>query len=107
MILGTGGAAKAVEFVLRENGVDYKNVSRESSANNLSYDQLTPALIKENTLLINTTPLGMYPNIDEFPILPYDAITPKHFLFDLVYNPAKNSVLEKRRRKRSDDSKWL
>jgi len=95
LVLGTGGAAKAVEFVLRKTGIDYKHVSRHPSANIFSYEQLTPEVIEKNTLIINTTPLGMYPNITEFPPLPYEAITEKHLLFDLVYNPAKTLFLRK------------
>jgi len=95
LILGTGGAAKAIGFVLKKNGLHYKNVSRYSSEKNLSYNQLTPAIIKENTLIINTTPLGMYPNIAEAPPLPYEALTQKHFLFDLTYNPEKTTFLRK------------
>jgi shikimate dehydrogenase len=95
LVLGTGGAAKAVEFVLRKKGIDYKHVSRYASGNNFSYEQLSPELIEKNTLIINTTPLGMYPNVAEFPPLPYEAITGKHLLFDLIYNPAKTLFLEK------------
>jgi shikimate dehydrogenase len=95
LVLGTGGAAKAVEFVLRKTGIDYKHVSRHPSANIFSYKQLIPEVIEKNTLIINTTPLGMYPNITEFPPLPYEAITEKHLLFDLVYNPAKTLFLRK------------
>jgi len=95
LILGTGGASKAIEFVLRKNGLHYKYVSRYVSANNLSYGQLTPAIIRENTLIINTTPLGMYPNIEAAPPLPYEGLTQKHFLFDLTYNPEKTLFLQK------------
>ncbi|MFI5186909.1 MAG: shikimate dehydrogenase family protein [Chitinophagales bacterium] len=95
LILGTGGAAKAVEFVFKKNNIHYKLVSRQSSGKNLLYDQLTPEIIKENTLIINTTPLGMYPDIDGLPSLPYEAVTPKHFLFDLIYNPEKTLFLAK------------
>ncbi len=95
LILGTGGAAKAVEFVLRKIGIHYKYVSRYPSVKNLSYEQLTPDLVKKNTLIINTTPLGMYPKVTEAPPLLYDAITQKHFLFDLIYNPEKTLFLKK------------
>jgi len=95
LILGTGGAAKAVEFVLRKRKIHYKYVSRYPSVKNLSYEQLTPAMIKEYSLIINTSPLGMYPKITEAPPLPYQAITEKHFLFDLIYNPEKTLFLKK------------
>ena len=94
LILGTGGAAKAVEFVLRKNGISYKKISRQLSANNFIYEQLTPDIVKESMLIINTTPMGMYPNTNETPALPYEAITPKHFLFDLIYNPEKTLFLK-------------
>lgn len=95
LILGMGGAAKAVQFALEKLNVEYKNVSRKPTENSLSYAQLTPAIIAEHKLIINTTPLGMYPNVAVFPIIPYDALTPEHFLFDLIYNPAKTLFLQK------------
>jgi len=94
LILGTGGAAKAVEFVLKKNGISYKKVSRQFSENNFIYEQLTPGIVKESMLIINTTPMGMYPNTNEIPPLPYEAITSKHFLFDLIYNPEKTLFLK-------------
>lgn len=95
LILGTGGAAKAVEYVLKMRRIPYKYVSRYPSVKNFSYEQLTPSIIGQHTLIINTSPLGMYPKITEAPPLPYDAITEKHFLFDLIYNPEKTLFLKK------------
>jgi shikimate dehydrogenase len=95
LILGTGGAAKAVEFVLHKLGIVYKHVSRKPSVSAYSYEQLTPAIIADHTLIINTTPLGMYPAITEAPPIPYHAITAGHYLFDLIYNPAKTLFLQK------------
>jgi shikimate dehydrogenase len=95
LVLGTGGAAKAIEYVLKTNGIGYKTVSRQPSDKNLSYDQLNTAVISEYELIINTTPLGMYPKINEAPPLPYEAITSRHFLFDLTYNPEKTLFLKK------------
>jgi shikimate dehydrogenase len=95
LILGTGGAAKAVEFVLHKLKIAYKYVSRKPSARSYSYEQLTPAIIAANTLIINTTPLGMYPAITEAPPIPYESLTPAHYLFDLIYNPAKTLFLQK------------
>jgi len=95
LILGTGGAAKAVEFVLKKNHIHYTYVSRRHSKNNVTYEQLTPAVLEEHKLIINTTPVGMYPKVNEILPLPFEAITSKHFLFDLVYNPAKTSFLKK------------
>lgn len=95
LVLGTGGAAKAVQFVLRNLGIRYKNVSRKPSVYSYSYEQVSPAVIAEYPLIINTTPLGMYPNLAEAAPLPYEALTPAHYLYDLVYNPAKTLFLQK------------
>ena len=95
LILGTGGAAKAVEYSLRQLNVSYKYVSRKPSAKSFSYEQLTEPLMQEYTLIINTTPLGMHPNIVEAPQIPYHSLTPRHYLFDLIYNPEKTLFLQK------------
>jgi shikimate dehydrogenase len=100
LILGTGGAAKAVEYVLRKLGISYQYVSRQGRAEAdkpaiLSYEQIDAEVLRTHTLLINTTPLGMYPKTEECPPLPYDAITPSHYLYDLVYNPARTLFLRK------------
>lgn len=95
LILGTGGAAKAVEYSLRQLNISYHYVSRKPSAQNFSYEQLTDDLMQEYTLIINTTPLGMYPNIVEAPQIPYHVLTSKHYLFDLIYNPGKTLFLQK------------
>ena len=95
LILGTGGAAKAVEFVLKKNQIHYTYVSRRRSQNNITYEQLTPSVLEKNKLIINTTPVGMYPKVKEILPLPFEAITPKHFLFDLIYNPPKTLFLRK------------
>ena len=95
LILGTGGAAKAVEYSLRQLNILYKYVSRKPSAKSFSYEQLTDNLMQEYLLVINTSPLGMHPNIVEAPQIPYHALTPKHYLFDLIYNPEKTLFLQK------------
>lgn len=95
LILGTGGAAKAVEFVLQKLGIRFKYVSRKPTAYNYSYEMLTPAIIADHLLIINTTPLGMYPAVNEAPPVPYEALTPVHYLFDVVYNPEKTLFLQK------------
>jgi shikimate dehydrogenase len=95
LILGTGGAAKAVEYVLAELGIQYVYVSRIASAKSISYADITPSLLATHTLIINTTPLGMYPAIEECPPIPYDYLTANHYLFDLIYNPAKTLFLKK------------
>lgn len=92
LILGTGGAAKSVAFVLEKLNIEYRFVSRKASPQNLSYEQVTPAILANHLLIVNTTPLGMFPHVDEIPFLLYDELTPNHFLFDLIYNPAKTSL---------------
>jgi shikimate dehydrogenase len=97
LILGTGGAAKAVEYVLQERGIEYRFVSRRPrpSTNDIDYAAVDAALLATYTLLINTTPLGMHPHVDDCPPLPYEAITPRHYLFDLIYNPARTLFLRR------------
>ncbi|MCU0429057.1 MAG: shikimate dehydrogenase [Cytophagaceae bacterium] len=92
LILGTGGASKAVKAALEALGISYTEVSSSGKAA-LSYDQLTESVIGEHRLLINTTPLGMYPKGETFPQLPYEAITSSHFAFDLVYNPLETTFM--------------
>jgi len=95
LILGTGGSAKAVKYVLDKYDIKYKKVSRKPSADSYSYEQLTRSIISKYKLIINTTPLGMFPNIVEAPPIPYEFLTSEHFLFDLIYNPAKTLFLKK------------
>lgn len=95
LVLGTGGAAKAVAFVLEKLNIEYRFVSRKTSSQNLVYEQITPAIISEHLLIINTTPLGMLQHVPELPLLPYNALTSKHYLFDLIYNPARTLFLKK------------
>ncbi len=98
LILGTGGAAAAVEWVMKNLNIEYKFVSRTQSENfdatYIAYNELTPELIASHTLIINTSPLGMYPNVNEAPAIQYDAITSKHHLFDLIYNPTETLFLK-------------
>lgn len=93
LILGTGGVSKAVQFILKKIGMSCRYVSRKPGVNNFSYEQLTPSVMEEYTLIVNTTPLGMYPNITEAPPIPYQALTPRHYLFDMVYNPERTLFL--------------
>jgi len=95
LILGTGGAAKAVDFVLNKLGIRVKYVSRKPSIRHFSYEQVTPEVIADNTLIVNSTPLGMYPNIVQAPPIPYEALTSQHLLYDLIYNPPKTLFLQK------------
>lgn len=93
LVLGNGGAAKAVEAALRELGVAYQTVSRSAGRGYLTYADLTPEVIQTHQLLINTTPLGTYPDVETCPDLPYPLLTPQHLLYDLVYNPAQTRFL--------------
>ena len=95
LILGTGGAAAAVEWVMQNLNINYQFVSRSNGVNTITYDQLTKEIIASHTLIINTSPLGMYPNVDDAPLIPYEAITAQHHLFDLIYNPGETMFLAK------------
>lgn len=93
IVLGTGGASKAVQYVLREGGAEVAVVSRSKGSADLTYADLTAELIAECDIIVNTTPLGMFPNIDNAPELPYAALSTKHTLFDCVYNPQHTKFL--------------
>lgn len=93
LILGTGGASKAIAHVLKKMGITYTFVSRNPVREQLNYSDLDGELLRENTILINCTPLGTYPAIDNRPDIPYQFITPKHLLYDLIYNPDKTAFL--------------
>lgn len=95
LILGTGGAARAVQYALTQIGLPFLTVSRKRKANCILYEEITPELLKTHTVIINTTPLGMYPEVQAAPPIPYEYITSNHFLYDLVYNPPKTSFLSK------------
>ncbi len=96
LILGTGGAAAAVRYVLDKLKIDYLSASRNAKANHsIDYTEISSSIIDEYKLIINTTPLGMFPNIESYPDLPYNAITSEHFLFDLIYNPEETIFLRK------------
>ncbi len=95
LILGTGGASEAVRVGLDGLGIPYQFVSRTARDSTISYQDLRKQGLKSYTLIINTTPLGMAPNLDGFPDIPYHQLTPKHILFDLIYNPAETAFLQK------------
>ena len=97
LILGTGGAAAAVAYVLRKLNIEFQYVSREGGESNLSYEQLNADIINDHTLIVNTSPVGQYPNIKEAPALPYVSIGTQHHLFDLIYNPSETSFLQQGR----------
>ncbi|SMG51275.1 shikimate dehydrogenase family protein [Arenibacter troitsensis] len=93
LILGTGGASKAVAFVLNKLGISYKFVSRSPKEGQLNYTELNKEVLTDHTVIVNCTPLGTYPNISDKPDLPYNFITDQHLLFDLIYNPEKTAFL--------------
>ncbi|OWP64914.1 shikimate dehydrogenase [Hymenobacter amundsenii] len=95
LVLGSGGASKAVEVALRDLDIGYWVVSRNPLGPGLTYDELTPRLLQEHLLIINTTPLGTFPDVGECPPLPYAALTPQHFLHDLIYNPAETEFMKR------------
>lgn len=95
LLLGNGGAAKAVATALQELGIAYWTVSRDPLAHGLTYADLTPELVAAHPLIINATPLGTFPHTDECPPLPYAALTAQHYLHDLVYNPAETLFMHK------------
>ncbi|MCB9195247.1 MAG: shikimate dehydrogenase [Flavobacteriales bacterium] len=94
LILGTGGASKAVAYVLRNLGVQLTFVSRNPKSGQLSYEEINEYVIKFHPLIVNTTPVGMYPNVEEKIQLPYDSLTSDHLLIDLVYNPEETQFLK-------------
>jgi len=95
LVLGDGGAARAVKCVLESLGINFKVVTRKPHPGNLLFTDLKPHHTKQHTLIVNTTPLGMVPNIDEYPPIPYEAISDEHLLYDLIYNPEKTMFLQK------------
>ncbi|WP_299123732.1 shikimate dehydrogenase [uncultured Tenacibaculum sp.] len=100
LILGTGGASKAVAYVLEELGVKYKFVSRSPEGKKeMSYNELSREIIEACQIIVNCTPLGTYPNIDDCPNIPYESITSKHLLYDLIYNPSETTFLKKGKEK--------
>jgi shikimate dehydrogenase len=94
LVLGTGGSSNAIKYALKKMGIDYKQVSRNPQTDQiLSYSDLTSEIITKHRIIINSTPLGMYPNISQFPEIPYEAITDDHLLYDLIYNPKQTEFL--------------
>jgi len=111
LILGTGGASKAVAFVLRKLGLSFRYVSRQKSGEEfLTYAELDESTLQSHQVIINCTPLGTFPEVDRKPALPYEFIGSDHLLFDLIYNPAKTAFLregEKRGAKIVNGSEML
>lgn len=96
LILGTGGASKALKYVLKKLGIEFISASiEELKENEIGYEEIDEKMITERLLIINATPLGTYPKVDTFPNIPYQFITEKHLLFDLVYNPEVTQFMAK------------
>lgn len=96
LVLGSGGASKAVKFVLKKHGIHFLEVSRNAidSEESINYSQLDEDILREYTIIVNCTPLGMHPNIGSMPDIPYQLLSANHLLFDLVYNPAETLFLQ-------------
>jgi shikimate dehydrogenase len=93
LVFGTGGANKAVVHILKKHQIPFLQVSRNEILNGITYSDIDEKTMQEYSILINTTPVGMYPKIEEVLPIPYHLITDKHFVFDLVYNPEKSKLL--------------
>lgn len=94
LILGTGGSAKAVAYALKELRIPFMQVSRTPGEGMIGYEEIDQSMLETHTLLINTTPVGMYPHIESCPAIPYEFIRADHYLFDLVYNPSVTMFLQ-------------
>ncbi|MEZ4924059.1 MAG: shikimate dehydrogenase [Crocinitomicaceae bacterium] len=96
MILGTGGASKAVAYALEKLGVDVIYISREPQGEfEFGYDEINENMVKFHGIIVNTTPIGTFPNIDECPNFPFEFLTPKHLVVDLIYNPSETLFLKR------------
>lgn len=99
LVLGSGGAGRAVAFVLKEHGIKFRVVSRSRERGDMTYDLVEPIVVDVCTLIVNTTPLGMHPHVDALPPIPYGSIGPRHVLIDLVYNPSETAFLREGKRR--------
>lgn len=99
LILGTGGASKAIAYALEMMDIQYKYVSRTPQKDQLSYEAISPAIISKYHIIINCSPIGTHPDIDKAPKIPYYLLTDKHLLYDLVYNPAETKFLREGKKK--------
>ena len=97
IILGNGGASKAVQYVLTKNKIKFKVISRSGE---IKYENLSNLDIVKNLIIINATPLGMYPDVHSFPKIPYNLLSEKHLVYDLVYNPKETVFLQKARKQK-------
>lgn len=95
LVLGSGGASRAVCHALRQAGVRPQIVSRTAGDGRITYADITPEVMASHKVIVNTTPLGMYPHVDECPAIPYDALTEDHICYDLLYNPSTTLFMQK------------
>lgn len=95
LILGTGGASRAVRVGLERLGIDWTYVSRTPAKGRYTYEELTPEILEDYQVVVNCSPVGMYPNKDACPAIPYEALTPGHLLFDVVYNPEETLFMKR------------
>ena len=95
LVLGTGGASKAVDYGLKQLGIETLKVSRKEKADTITYQQVTPELFEEYPVVVNCTPIGMSPHFDECPALPYGSADDRHLFYDLIYNPEETLFLRK------------
>jgi shikimate dehydrogenase len=97
LILGSGGASKAVQYALKKNDIFFHLVSRDATRGDYTYSSLTTDVVRDHLVIINATPVGMFPKVDVAPLIPYDALTSNHILIDLIYNPEETLFLRKGR----------
>lgn len=95
LVLGTGGGASAIIYALQQKGIHCTMVSRTPRNDEISYAAVTPELLTQHRMVVNCTPVGMFPNMESLPLLPYESLTKEHFLYDLIYNPALTAFLKK------------
>jgi shikimate dehydrogenase len=99
LILGSGGAAKAVCYVLKQKNIPFQIVSRNKTDDTITYNEITEETIHHSSFIINTTPVGMFPNMDEKPEIPYSALNHNHILIDVIYNPEETLFLKEGRKR--------
>ena len=97
LVLGTGGASKAICVGLTRLGLEWKYVSRTPREGMMTYEDITAETLQEYTVIVNCSPVGMFPKVDQAPAIPYELLTPKHLLFDCVYNPEDTLFMQKGR----------
>ena len=95
LILGTGGASKAIYHGLKQLGIESTFVSQTQKGDYITYDEISPEIMEDNTVVVNATPLGMYPKSETCPDIPYHYLTPNHILYDLIYNPDETLFMKR------------